>query len=65
MLEGTISELLKRCGDDRGRFVSSTFDFGLGDMGKQTVDMSVEYKSSVMAGAAMVVSLALMIKLDI
>jgi hypothetical protein len=30
MLEGTISELLKRCGDNRGRFTQSTFRYEWG-----------------------------------
>eukprot|EP00520_Triparma_pacifica_P000869 CAMPEP_0118648814 /NCGR_PEP_ID=MMETSP0785-20121206/9366_1 /TAXON_ID=91992 /ORGANISM="Bolidomonas pacifica, Strain CCMP 1866" /LENGTH=978 /DNA_ID=CAMNT_0006541051 /DNA_START=204 /DNA_END=3136 /DNA_ORIENTATION=+ len=50
MLEGTISELLHRCGDSRGRFVSSSFKFGLGDIVRQTWKIGVEQRTSIMAG---------------
>jgi len=53
MLEGTISDLLRRCGDDRGRFVDSQFRFGLGDILRQTWDKSLEQKTSVLAGFGM------------
>ncbi|GMH63592.1 hypothetical protein TL16_g03756 [Triparma laevis f. inornata] len=53
MLEGTISDLLKRCGDDRGRFTSSEFRFGLGDILRHMWAKSIEQKTSVMAGLGM------------
>ena len=63
MLEGTISELLRRCGDDRGRFTDSKFKFGLNDILRQTWDKSIEHKTSVLTGWAMVVIVVLMLVL--
>jgi len=60
MLEGTISELLTRCGDDRGRFTAGEFKFGLGEIMQRTLKMSIEHKTSVMAGLAMLLILGLM-----
>jgi len=63
MLEGTISDLLHRCGDHRGRFVSSTFTFGLGDIMRQTWKIGVEQRTSIAAGVGMFGILVLLVVL--
>ncbi len=65
MLEGTIVNLLRSCGDDRGRFKAGDFRFTVADILKQTYAKSLEHKSTVLAGAAMVLIVLLLIVLEL